>query len=350
MTAIGARHQVLRLALLAAAILIPSPRWAPAEDLASTSISGYRVETGWLAERGNGRRLVAIRSFTLGRRPYRLTVDPNSLQTAITQDEAMAWSRKPWKDLRAELAETPYGRALTDALRCGGAQRDCGLSHVRSSGGIDLTIDLCPSHHPLDRRLFRAIVDEVASAERPVPVAIAATGLWLVSHGDDLTWLLALEREGALAITWVNHSYHHRVNAEAPPSRQFLLAPGTNLRGEILDTEAAFLSRGLLPSVFFRCPGLVASPNVLATIVDHGLVPLGSDAWLGKGQAATPGSIVLLHGNGNEPLGVRRFLELLRTERDAVRAGRWLLLDLRQTVGETEADGLGPAAQGKGER
>jgi hypothetical protein len=73
-----------------------------------------------------------------------------------------------------------------------------------------------------------------------------------------------------------------------------------------------------------------------------GLVPVGSDAWLAKNQRPGEGSIVLVHANGNEPLGVRRFLELLRTERERIRAGTWQLLDLRESVVETES---GPAPE-----
>jgi hypothetical protein len=106
----------------------------------------------------------------------------------------------------------------------------------------------------------------------------------------------------------------------------------------VLDTEAAMLEAGLAPSVFFRFPGLVSRPDVFETVVALGLVPLGSDAWLAKSRRPpTEGSVVLVHANGNEPTGVRRFLELLRSERERIRAGSWQLLDLRESVAETES-------------
>ncbi len=70
-------------------------------------------------------------------------------------------------------------------------------------------------------------------------------------------------------------------------------------------------------------------------VVSYGLVPIGSDAWLAgnaKDQDPAPGSIVLIHGNGNEPLGIDRFLALLRQEKAAIRSGNWLLFDLRESV------------------
>ena len=81
----------------------------------------------------------------------------------------------------------------------------------------------------------------------------------------------------------------------------------------------------------------MSSPALVDRIVGFGLVPTGSDAWLAKGQTPRPGSIVLVHGTGNEPLGVRRFLALERSKRDGVRARRWLLLDLRESVAASES-------------
>jgi hypothetical protein len=50
----------------------------------------------------------------------------------------------------------------------------------------------------------------------------------------------------------------------------------------------------------------------MTRLVELGLIPLGSDAWLAKGGIPVAGSFILVHGNGNEPGGVRRFLELQR--------------------------------------
>jgi len=157
-------------------------------------------------------------------------------------------------------------------------------------------------------------------------------------HPDDLAWLRSLEETRTLAVTWINHSFHHRSSPTLPLASNFLLEPGTDVRSEVLETEEAMLAAGLSPSVFFRFPGLVSRPDVFAKVVSLGLVPLGSDAWLAKSREPTAeGSIVLVHANGNEPTGVRRFLELLRTEGERIRAGSWQLLDLRESVVETES-------------
>ena len=93
------------------------------------------------------------------------------------------------------------------------------------------------------------------------------------------------------------------------------------------------LEQGLIPSVFFRFPGLVSDNKVVGLVTDYGLIPIGSDAWLAKGQSATSGSIVLIHGNGNEPVGVSDFIRLLKNEKNAVLEKQWLLYDLSNSIG-----------------
>ena len=120
-----------------------------------------------------------------------------------------------------------------------------------------------------------------------------------------------------------------------PLKENFLLEPGTDINFEVLGTEQAMLNNGLLPSVFFRFPGLVSDQQLIYKITAFGLIPIGSDAWLAKGQQARPGSIVLIHGNGNEPTGVNDFLALLKSKTKSIAKKQWLLYDLRESV-ETE--------------
>lgn len=60
------------------------------------------------------------------------------------------------------------------------------------------------------------------------------------------------------------------------------------------------LKNGLVPSVFFRCPGLVFGRAVSEKLLSYGLISVGSDVWLAKGQQVRNGSIVLIPGNGNK--------------------------------------------------
>jgi len=315
------------LAVLAASVLVAGP------------VRDYRTACALATEGPGGPTAVVLRTFTRGGARFFWVVDPGTLRTRVVAAALLRVRRRPWSAVRKAVDGTAYGRALHDAEANERPLQGAGLGHLRAGRpGIDLTLDLCPSPRPLDRALFDALTEALGREARPLPVAIALTGVWMREHPADLEWLLSLERRGTLAITWVNHSYHHRASPTAPLEENFLLQPGTDVRAEVLDTERAMLAAGLLPSVFFRFPGLVSRPAVFDEVVGLGLVPLGSDAWLAKTRRLpAEGSIVLVHANGNEPVGVRRFLELLRSERERIEAGAWQLLDLRQSVVETEA-------------
>lgn len=283
-----------------------------------------------------GKRLLVLRSFRQAGEKRILAVDPQTLQTVVRPMKGLHLKRLAWPALRDSAGSEPYGRALLDSETNGASHQDAGIVHALPSGnGVVLTVDLCPSPRPLDRRLFEAVIETFRPEEKPVPLGVALTGRWMERHKDDLAWLRGLETSGEIAVTWINHSYNHRYAKALPISRNFLLEPGTDMRNEILATEALMLGNGLTPSVFFRFPGLVSDLDLVKRVVSFGLAPIGSDAWLAKtakDREPSPGSIVLVHGNGNEPLGVNRFLALLRQEKAAIRAGNWLLFDLRESV------------------
>jgi hypothetical protein len=178
------------------------------------------------------------------------------------------------------------------------------------------------------------IIKQFQLVEKPVPIALSVSGLWMNKHQADLQWLKQLQNEHEIYITWINHSYNHRVSAKLPLKENFLLEPGTDITNEVLETEKDMLKNGLLPSVFFRFPGLISNQQLVYTITDFGLIPIGSDAWLAKGQQPHAGRIVLIHGNGNEPLGVKDFISLLKAESSAIKKKQWVLYDLRESVDE----------------
>ena len=315
--------------LLSAAALEGTIRRAPASaDVADLRVC-FQVCT---APQCAGSRVV-LRRFAQGGRQLALVADPVSLNTEIAPQAGLPAECRPWDGVRAALAGTRYGEALADAERNETGLQDAGIVHaLPREQGVVLTVDLCPSRRPLDRSLFDAVIAEFGPEERPVPLAVAVTGLWMLEHPDDLAWLLDRVRSGAASITWIDHSFSHRFEPALPLARNFLLEPGTDVDAEVLRTEQAMLEHGMVPSVFFRFPGLVSSRPLFDRVVAHGLVPVGSDAWLAKGQRPSEGSIVLVHGNGNEPIGVEDFIRLLRTERASIRDRDWLLVDLRQSA------------------
>ena len=274
-----------------------------------------------------------LRAFELDGQRFYLVVHPERLETSLQPAAALHIIETSWESIRARMKDSPYIKAIEDAESAALPLQDAGITHFSSSqSGVDLTVDLCPSSHPLDRQIFSAVFDAFGREERPVPLAVAITGVWMEQHEDDIRWLSDLEQKREISITWVNHSFHHRLSRDLPLRENFLLEKGTDIQAEVLETEAKMIALGLLPSVFFRFPGLVSDQKVFRQVTSLGLIPVGSDAWLGKKQWPHPGSIVLVHATGNEPIGIERFLQLIKAEREDILNKHWLLFDLRDST------------------
>ena len=253
-----------------------------------------------------GESRLAIRRMNVDGTPLILTVDPHSLQTSL--ERAACWRCEETTD--AAQAETRYLKALhppQDPTRPP-ALVNAGLIHGAGDGAF-VTGDLCPSRKPLDRAFF----EELAAQGPRTPVMIAVSGGWIARHGADFAWLREKARSGALDIAWANHSYSHPYVRRLPDSRNYFLRPGVDVDREIFETEKLIIAEGETPSVFFRFPGLVADAALLENVRSRHLVALGADSWLALGLRPRPGSIVLVHPNGNEPAGIRLFLRLMQT-------------------------------------
>ena len=296
-------------------------------------IKNYKVFYGWAKHAPQD--WIIIRQFENTGKTYLLLVNPQTLETKV--NEAAFFQIKPmtWAQVRNFFKSTPYQKALNKAEGQSVMVQDAGIERgLPKETGISLTADLCPSHRPLDKRIFTDMFTAFQQVERPVPIALSITGIWMNRHQADLAWLKQMQQKKEIYITWINHSYNHRVSRTLPLTQNFLLENGTDINYEVLETEKDMLKNGLLPSAFFRFPGLVSDQALVKQITGYGLIPIGTDAWLAKGQQPQAGSIVLIHGNGNEPVGVQDFIQLLRSKAPRIAKKQWLLYDLRETVDE----------------
>lgn len=290
-------------------------------------LDNYKRE--WIALQENARPLIGIRSFTVMGSKYYLIVDPMTLETRIVDSKLLKVRSRDSVQVNKSLNGTVYERCFSIVRKTENNLQDAGLNfRLPKESGINLTIDLCPSHKPLDKDIFEDVLSAFKGLDSTLPLAVSVSGKWLLNHPDDLAWLKSLEKKG-IEITWINHTYDHVFNSK-PLVSNFLLSPGTDLSYEILANEKLMLKNGLMPSVFFRCPGLVSDRAIIEKLLSFGLIAVGSDAWLAKGQPVHNGSIVLIHGNGNEELGVRDFIKLLQTEADAIKAKHWTLYSLSE--------------------
>ncbi len=297
---------------------------------ASAQLVDYQV---WFGKTNLADRQLVIRRWRQANQPYHLTLNPQTLETAVLALPEETVKPLTTSDFQAFISHTAYTRAMQTERQRNSNLQDAGIDRADTTErGFSLTIDLCPSIKPLTRSVFRQLIRSFESSEKPIPVTITITGLWMLAHPDDLAFLQKLVSRGDLLITWVNHTYHHRYDPRLPLASNFLLEAGTNLTEEVLLNEQAMLEHGLTPSIFFRFPGLVSDKAVFDGVLDLGLLPIGSDAWLAKNQQPKRGSLVLIHANGNEPLGVQEFIQLVQQRATSIRNKTWLLYDLPKGI------------------
>ena len=149
-----------------------------------------------------------------------------------------------------------------------------------------------------------------------LPIGIAISGMWIKYHKEDLEWLLDMQNKQRLSITWINHSYNHEYIRGRNLKSNFLLIKDSDINKEVLKTEELMMEEELDISIYFRFPGLVSNEVLYSQIIDYGLIPLGADSWIGKQKFPKNGSIVLVHTNGNEPKGLRRFNRWLKINKE----------------------------------
>ncbi|MCX7900459.1 MAG: polysaccharide deacetylase [Methylocystis sp.] len=250
-----------------------------------------------------GETRLATRRMTIDGVASLLVVDPRSLKTSLQR--AACWRCAETND--AAQGDTRFLRALAPADDDRPpALVNAGLIHGKG-GGAFVTGDLCPTPKPLDR----AFLEKLAALGPRAPVTLAVSGAWIARHRADFEWLQAQRNSGALAIAWANHSYTHPYVAGLTDSKNYLLRPGVDIDREIFEPEKLLIANGETPSVFFRFPGLVADAALLEKLRARHLVALGADAWLAMGPQPKPGSIILVHPNGNEPAGLKIFTRLM---------------------------------------
>lgn len=265
---------------------------------------------------------IAIRNYNCNLESYFVAVDPYTLVTEC--EPATHYSHRKIVDgqpgyyTKQEIESTPYVSALTQFNSPPYALQNYGLTQsIQPINGAFLTIDMCPSVKPFEAAFFEKLT--TYSLNEATPISICMTGLWMLNHAEEFDWLTQQERNGKLKITWVNHSFSHvyyaDLTSEDDLKRNFLLDPNTNQEHELLSTEQLLIKNGQVPSVFFRAPGLVTDESLVRKLNKFGLIPLGSNAWLAKGEEPRDGSVILVHGNSNEHSGIEKAMALLDTHR-----------------------------------
>ena len=287
----------------------------PVNDLIRGFESQSYMPTFRSCSLADGTSVTQIRSFQikLSNRVVKnsaLIVDGDSLETSVVSNAELLNCRETYaphtlNNFQGQNSDYIHALAKLSSENIKSI-KNAGSTHaIQSQRKLYLTVDLCPSHKALDVELFKKIQGGV----KPVPVLIAISGLWIMNHTIDLSKLQQMEADGEIKITWANHSYSHPYNPKSPLDHNFLLETGVNFEDEVFKNEKLLLSHGIVPSVFFRFPGLVSNQEDIELLRQWGLIPLGANAWLALGEKPSFGSFILVHGNGNEPKGLKLLYE-----------------------------------------
>ncbi len=228
----------------------------------------------------------------------------------------------------ADATRIPLPRRFVRRVLAGPGVFDHGSRKI-SPPGIAITTDLCPSTKPWNRRLYETLVALGKKLGRPLPVGVAVSGRWMERYPAALSQMIQWDREGTLAITWINHSDTH------PVKGNFLVNPRVDFTKEVEAQAARMRKAGIFNSPYFRFPGLVYDFTRLRQLSGMGYMAVGADAWLAKGQRVRNGSILLVHGNGNEKLGVTLLRAFLRHKERDILTGKLRILSLNELLKES---------------
>ena len=269
--------------------------------LVANSISNYKPINRCV--KFNSKEYLAIRSFDFNSKKVFLIVDVNSLKTGVVEQNATLENNCSEQILNSRYAKLlNYEKSLPHKLQNDGI--------VSNAGGVTITTDLCPSSKEgFEERLYLALIKKF---KNPVPITVFITKRWIDKHQKEFAQLKQWDRDKNLSITWGNHTALHTYHPKFPLEHNFVLSPEENLTKDVLDLEVTLLENGVVPSIFFRFPGLVSDKKSVDIVTNLGLITIGSNTWLAKGEKLKTDSIILLHGNKNEPKGVDIFLKLLQ--------------------------------------
>jgi hypothetical protein len=266
----------------------------------------YALYTDW---QNKTTRCIIIRRFKYNSIQAYLYIHPYTLRTGILKNPKGIIQQNSFQNIIQQCADTPYAQLYQKALQKSKRMFNAGITHVDTQGMI-LSFDLCPSKRSIDAEFIEQLI--ALNKISPLPVTICISGKWMLTHPEDLRWLQSLASNHKLDITWANHSFTHFYSRKLPVRKNFMLKEDTSVAREVFQNEICMLEHDIIPSVFFRFPGLISNQKIYEKVMGYGLIPLGSDAWLAKGKKPVAGSIMLVHPNGNEKKGTQILLQLAR--------------------------------------
>jgi|GEM_PF-207067 len=276
------------------------------EFYVTTPIDRHADQTGRLSLLPDNAIFAIIRRLKIGQTETALAVDAITLQTYLIDPTIVGLFARPAQ--QNEISATRYYKTLLHSVDnvIGRINEE---QTAKPKFSFILTIDMCQSTRPWDRNIYEDLIRLSDATGEPIDVGVAITGKWALWQPENFRVLKSWAENNDLSITWINHSMNHPLRLNSQGRYLFLTDPKVDFVDDVLSLEIFLLQNGITPSVWFRFPGLVFDRRTLGKLNDLSLLPLDASAWLAKTRTISDGSIVLVHGNGNEPAGLS-YLEL----------------------------------------
>lgn len=238
-----------------------------------------------------------------------LCLDPETLTTFLTDpvtNDHPAW---PSSNTLLEQTET---RMLTTGTAIGESRFN--RYSTQAVTNVLLTTDLCPTRSKLNRDFYQARAEAEKNISNRIPCVVFFSGEWIRTHPADLDWL----KTNGAAFTAGNHTWSHHIIQGAWPRDRFT--------AEITNTEVEMLENGILPSCWFRFPGLKFGHSHLEELSRLSLIPLDCGLWMGQKKVPI-WPVILLHSNGTTDIEVRMFRKYLAANIKNLRSGKLVFND-----------------------
>src|SRR5579872_5753404 len=130
------------------------------------NITNYRVYYGWA--HNYPQDWLILRRFENSGRDYLLLVNPQTLLSKVDETNFYQVKEMTLAQTRIQFKNTSYEKAISKVEKQSAKIQDAGIERgLPTETGISLTADLCPSHKPLDRRIFTDMISEFQKVEKP---------------------------------------------------------------------------------------------------------------------------------------------------------------------------------------
>ena len=190
------------------------------------------------------------------------------------------------------------------------------LENLKGYKNIVLTSDLCPTKNNYDR-IFYDNLEKMRSEDHiNIPLIIFFSGKWIVKHIEEMKEI----KTSGLDFIAGNHTYNHNIIMDEVEKQNI------KLETEIENTDRAMLENGILPSYFFRFPGLKKRPEDFETLSRLNMIAIDANQWMGK--SSKNWGILLVHSNGVVSQEVRAFLKFLKTNENKFRSQKLVFRDI----------------------